>query len=389
MNPTPADIDPAYENFWAGIRRQYAVSDEFINLENGYFSVQSTPVFEAFQRYNALLNQDASRFLRTEYPQRLAAIMQMLSAFTGAGPGELVLTRNLMEAMNILIQGYPFQAGDEVVISSQDYDSVVETFEMVQQRKGIKLARIHLPLDPQDDEEIVTAYQQAITPRTRVILVTHMIHLSGQIVPVAKIAQMARGHGVDVLVDAAHSFAQLDYRLPELNSDFVAVNLHKWLGAPLGVGLLYIRNERIAEIAPLFGDTACAAGDIRKFAHVGTTPPAPILAIEDAITFHHSIGGGNKEARLRYLKDYWTERVRRLGRIEMLTPSASHRACAIAAFHVEGMGSKEVVDYLYEGYRIFTVGRNIEGKAGVRVTPHLYTSIANLDRLIGALEHLA
>ncbi len=389
MNPTPATIDPADEYFWAGVRRQYVLNDEFINLENGYFSVQSTPVFEAFKTYNELINRDGALFLRTAYPQRLSAVMHALSTFTGTEAGELVLTRNLTEAMNILIQGYPFRAGDEVVLSSQDYDSVVEAFEMVRQRKGIWLTHIRLPLDPQDDDEIVAAYEQAITPRTRAILVTHMIHLTGQIVPVAKIAQMARRHGVDVLVDAAHSFAQLDYRLPELESDFVAVNLHKWLGAPLGVGLLYIRKERIADIAPLFGGTACAPGDIGKFAHVGTTPPAPILAIEDAIAFHQSIGGSTKEARLRYLKDYWIERVRGFARIEMLTPAASHRACAIGAFHVKGMASKEVVDYLYDRHRIFTVGRDIEGKAGVRVTPHLYTPIADLDCLIGALECFA
>ena len=384
-----SEINPADEIYWAGIRQQYAVSEDFINLENGYFSVQSKPVFDAFQRYNLLLNQEASFFLRTKYPQRLAAVMQTLADFTGAAVEELVLTRNLMEAMNILIQGYPFQAGDEVVLSSLDYDAVLETFDMMRQRKALKLTHIRLPLNPQDDEEIVACYERAITPKTRVILVTHMIHITGQIVPVAKIVQMARGYGVDVLVDAAHSFAQIDYRLPELDSDFVAVNLHKWLGAPLGVGLLYIRKERIAEIAPLFGDTTCAADDIRKFSHVGTTPPAPILAIEDAIAFHHSIGGKNKEARLRYLKEYWVERVRGLLRIELLTPEASHRSCAIAAFHVQGMEWKQVVDYLFDEHRIFTVGREIEGKAGIRVTPHLYTSTADLDRLIGALQCIA
>lgn len=383
------EINPADEQYWSGIQRQYAVSQDFINLENGFFSLQSTPVFDAFQRHNLLLNQEAAYFLRTKFPQRLASIMQALADFTGAGVDELVLTRNLMEAMNILIQGYPFRAGDEVVLSTQDYDSVAETFDMVSMRKGLKLERVRLPLHPRDDEEIVALYENAITPRTRVLLVTHMIHLTGQIVPVAKICAMARRHGVDVLVDAAHSFAQIDYRMPDLHADFVAVNLHKWLGAPLGVGLLYIRKERIADIAPLFGDTSHAASDIRKFAHVGTTPPAPILAIEDAIAFHHAIGGRNKEARLRYLKDYWTTRVKGYARIELLTPEAAQRSCAIAAFHVKGMMSEQVVSYLFDEHRIFTVGREIEGQAGIRVTPHLYTTIDDLDRLVEALRHFA
>lgn len=385
---TPA-IDPADEHFWSGIRAHYAVSSDFINLENGYFSLQATPVFDAFQRYNDMVNREASRFLRTEFPARVADVMQSLSDFTGAPVEELVLTRNLIEAMNILIQGYPFRPGDEAVLSTQDYESVTETFDMVRQRKGIVLKKIALPLDPQDDTDIVALYENAITPNTRVILVTHMIHLTGQIVPVAKIADMARRHGVDVMVDAAHSFAQVDYRMADLNSDFVAVNLHKWLGAPLGVGLLHIRKERIAHIAPLFGDTSHAPDDIRKFTHTGTTPPAPILAIPDAIAFHHSIGGRNKEARLRYLKQYWTDRVRGFGRIEMLTPLDPQRSCAIAAFCVAGMRSQEVVDYLHHEHGIFTVGHAIEGRQGVRVTPHLYTSTADLDRLVTALQRFA
>lgn len=382
-------VDPADETVWAGVREQYAVSDDFINLENGYFSVQAKPVFDAFQRYNALLNREAAYFLRVQYPKRLASVMQALAEFTGAAVEELVLTRNLVEAMNILIQGYPFQAGDEVVLSSQDYDSVVETFEMVRQRKGIALSKIRLPLHPQTDEEIVALYERAITARTRVLLVTHMIHLTGQLVPVAKIARMARAHGVDVFVDAAHSFAQIEYRLPELASDFVAVNLHKWFGAPLGVGLLYVRRERIADIAPLFGDTTCPIDDIRKLAHVGTTPPAPILAIEDALAFHHRIGGRNKEARLRYLKDYWVSRVRDFRAIELLTPEAPDRSCAIASFRIRGMEAQQVVDYLFDQHRIFTVARNIDGEAGVRVTPHLYNTTKELDRLVQALARFA
>lgn len=381
-------INASDELYWAGIRNQYTLPNDFINLENGYFSVQSRPVFEAFERYNAMVNRQGAHFLRTQYPARIDAVLDALATFTGARTEELVITRNLVEAMNILIQGYPFAAGDEVIHSSQDYDAVVATLQMTAQRKNLKLTAVRLPLHPQSDDEIVAAYEEAITPQTRVILVTHMIHMTGHLVPVAKIARMARARGVDVLVDAAHSFAQIDYRLPELDSEFVAVNLHKWLGAPLGVGLLYIKKKRIAEIAPLYGVKQYTATDIRKFTQIGTTPPAPILAIPDAIAFHHLVGGRNKEARLRYLKDYWMTRVCALPGIESLTPASAERSCAIGAFRVAGVDAQQVTSYLFDQHHIFTVARDIDGAPGVRVTPHLYTTTAELDQLIGALTTL-
>lgn len=384
-----AIIDPADESYWSGIRRQYDVSGEFTNLENGYFSIPALPVLDAFQHYNTQINREGPFFMRRRLPDRLADVMRALSDFTGAGEHELVITRNATEAMNILINGYPFQPGDELVFSTQDYDSVIDTVKMAQKRRGIQLVRIRLPLHPKEDDEIVAAYENAITPRTRVLLVTHMIHLTGQIVPLAKVAQMARARGVDVIADAAHSFAHIDYRLRDLQSDFVGLSLHKWLGAPLGVGLLYVRKERIADIAPLFGDATYADDEIRKLAHFNTMPPAAMLAIPDALAFHNRIGSRNKEARLRYLKNYWVDRVRDFRFLEMLTPDAPQRACAIASFHVKGMTSKQVTDYLYDEHRIYTVGIKIEDKAAVRVTPHLFNSIDDLDRLVGALERFA
>ncbi len=385
----PAQIDPSDETFWSAIRDQYLVSDEFINLENGFFGIPSRPVMDAFERHNRLVNQEGAFFMRTKYPQRLAAAVNALADFTGAAEDELLIVRNPTEAMNILIQGYPFRPDDEVVVGNQDYDSVDETLQMMQQRGRMKLVRISLPCNPKNDDEIVSLYESAITPRTRVLLLTHLLHRTGQILPVARIAQMAQARGIDVLVDAAHSFAHLDYRLPALGSSFVAAHLHKWLGAPLGVGLLYIRRERIRDIAPLLGDTTYPASDIRKLGHFGTTPPAPVLAIEDAIAFHNQIGGKNKEARLRYLKDYWTSRVARLSRIRLMVPENPERSCAIAAFQVHGMEAQQVTDYLFQSHRIFTVAPLVDGKGMVRVTPHLYNTTQDLDCLVAALQRFA
>ena len=381
-------IDPSDETYWAGIRAQYEPSKDFINLENGFFGMPSKPVLKAFEEHNRLVNREAAFFMRTKYPQRLADAVQALAGFSGVAPEEIAIVRNPTEGMNILIQGYSFRPGDEVIIGNQDYDSVVEALEMMQLRGRLKLARVRLPFHPKNDDEIIAAYEQAITPKTRVLVLTHLLHRTGQILPVAKIAQMAQERGIDVFVDAAHSFAHLDYRLPDLNSSFVVAHLHKWLGAPLGVSLLYIRRNRICDIAPLLGDVHYPDTDIRKLAHFGTTPPAPIMAIEDAIAFHNRIGGQNKEARLRYLKERWVSQAKMLPRIELMIPEAPERSCGIAAFRVKDMDAQKVAAWLFEEHRIFTVTTVIDGVDMVRVTPHLYNTTADLDRLIAALRLL-
>ena len=381
-------IDPANEAFWSGVRAQYDPSKDFINLENGFFGMPSRPVLEAFEEHNRLVNREAAFFMRTKYPQRLAGVVKALAEFSGVEPEEIAIVRNPTEGMNILIQGYAFRPDDEVVIGNQDYDSVVEALEMMRQRGRFRLARVRLPFHPKSDDEIIAAYEQAITSKTRVLVVTHLLHRTGQILPVAKIAQMARERGIDVFVDAAHSFAHIDYKLPDLKSSFVVAHLHKWLGAPLGVGLLYIRRERIRDIAPLFGDIWRPDTDIRKLAHFGTVPPAPIMAIEDAIAFHNRIDGRNKEARLRFLKEHWVSRARVLPRIELMIPESPERSCGIAAFRVTDMDAQKVAAWLFEEHRIFTVATVVDGVDVVRVTPHLYSSIEDLDKLVAALGRL-
>jgi selenocysteine lyase/cysteine desulfurase len=384
-----SSIAPDHEESWAAVRQHYAPSPDFINLENGYFGMPSLPVQRAARRYQDEVDQENSYFLRRRFPKRLERVMQALAAFTGVSSEELLVTRNGMESFNILIQGYPFSPGDEVVLAQHDYDSVIETLAMLQLRKGLALVSVDVPLDPASDEEIVAQYEKALTSRTRLLLLTHLVHRTGQIMPVAKIAAMARRRGIDVLVDAAHSLAQLDYRLPELNVQFASFNLHKWVGAPLGVGLLYVAKERIADIEALFGDVSHARGDIKRLGHFSAVPPAPILAIEDALAFHHAIGGRNKEQRLRYLTHYWLERVRPIERVRIFTPSDPNRYCALAAFGIAGLSAAEVVERLMTEHRIFTVVRGIGNEQCVRVTPHLYTSLDDLNALIAAIGALA
>ncbi|QBE63816.1 aminotransferase class V-fold PLP-dependent enzyme [Pseudoduganella lutea] len=387
--PSPLPVAPDDEHYWDTVRHQYAPSPDFINLENGYFGMPAIPVREALRRHQEQVDRENSYFLRVRFPERLERVMAALAAFTGAGRDELLLTRNAMESLNILIQGYPFVAGDGVLLARHDYDSAIDTFGMVAAREALALVTVDVPLDPGSDEEIVALYEAAITARTRLLHVTHVVHRTGQVMPVAKIAAMARRRGIDVIVDGAHSLAHIDYMVPALGAQFAAFNLHKWVGAPLGTGLLYIARERIADIAPLFGDVGHAPGDIVKLGHFSAVPPAPILAIEDALHFHASIGTRNKEARLRYLAGYWMARVRGVLGVRLFTPTDPRRHGALASFGIGGMAARTVAERLMEEHRIFTVVRGIGDEECVRVTPHLYTSLADLDALVAAIRALA
>jgi selenocysteine lyase/cysteine desulfurase len=385
----PAQIAPDDENAWSIVRQQYAPSPDFINLENGYFGMPSLPVRQAVRRYQDELDEQNSYFLRVRFPKGLERVMEALAAFTGVRSEELLVTRNAMESFNILIQGYPFSTGDEVVLAQHDYDSAIETLAMLQARKGLALVSVNLPLDPASDEEILALYEHALTSRTRVLLLTHVVHRTGQIMPVAKIAAMARRRGIDVIVDAAHSLAHLDYRLPDLGVQFATFNLHKWVGAPLGVGLLYVAKERIADIEALFGDVSHARADIRRLGHFSAVPPAPILAVVDALEFHYAIGARNKEQRLRYLTRYWLTRARTIPGVRIFTPSDPNRYGALGAFGIDGIPATQVVERLMSEYQIFTVARGIGQEKCVRVTPHLYTSLQDLDKLVAAIRALA
>ena len=384
----PSTIAAQDEAAWANIRAQFSASSDFINLENGYFGMQAQPVFDAFIQHQQLVHRQNSYFMREHFPQEQEKVMAQLADLCGVSPDELVLTRNLIESMNILLQGFPFAAGDEVLMASHDYVTVLEALSMVAARKQLTLVPVTLPHDPVSDEQIVALYEQKITPNTRAMLITHMLHLTGQILPVAKLVAMAKRHKVEVLLDSAHAFCQLDFRLPDTGAEFITLNLHKWLGAPLGLGLLYVAKHRISEIAPLFGDVSHAAHDINKLGQLGTLAPAPIMTIPDAIAWHQQLGVANKEARLRYLSHYWRSRVETLPALVMMTPRDPARYCAISSFFIEGIDSGQLAARLMQQYRIFTVMRELDGQHIVRVTPHLYTSLADLDALVAALTEI-
>ena len=383
------DILPDDESYWSTIRGQYTRSTGFINLENGYFGMPADPVRTALRRYQDEVDRENAFFLRTRWPSRLAHVKALLAAFTGVAPDELLVTRSAVESLNILLQGYPFEAGDAILMARHDYDSSHDIVRMVAERKALTVVQVDVPYDLEDEDAVAALYADAITPRTRVLLLTHIVHRTGRIMPVARLSALARAQGVDVIVDGAHALAQLDYTIPQLGAPFAAFNLHKWVGAPLGTGLLYIARDRISDIAPLYGDVTFARTRIDKLGHVGTVPPAPIMAVEDALAFHAAIGARNKEARLRWLARRWMDQVADVPGVRLYTPRDPRQHCALGAFGIDGMPAAEVVRRLMDEHRIFTVVRKFGDGECVRVTPHLYTGPEDLDALAAAIRQCA
>ena len=377
------------EDFWAELRRQFALTPDYINLENGYYMMQSRPVLEAFLGHVREVNLAASRYMRTRQSDDKLAARKLLAAMAGCSHEELIITRNTTESLDTVIAGFDWKPGDEAVMAAQDYGAMLDQFKLQARRYGMVNRVVSLPMNPRSDDEIVELYAGAITPKTRLLMVCHMVNITGQILPVRKICDMAHARGVPVMVDGAHAFAQLDFRIPDLDCDYYGASLHKWLGVPLGAGILYVRKDRIPSLWPIYGDAAMADDDIRKLNHTGTHPVHTDLTIQDAIAFHQSIGIRRKEARLRHLQTYWTGQVRGVPGIHLNTPEDPARSCAIANVGLAGMKPGDLSKALLEQYRIWTVAIDGAGVHGARITPGVFTTTAELDALVAALKELA
>ena len=377
------------EAFWGTIRGKYKLTPEYINLENGYYSMQAEPVLEAFIAHVRSINVQASRYMRTRQPDDKLRVRTRLAKMAGVSPGELIITRNTTESLDTVINGYDWKPGDEAVMAAQDYGAMLDMFKLQARRHGIVNKVVSLPLEPQSDDELVRLYASAITPKTRLLMVAHLVNITGHILPVRKIADMAHARGVDVMCDGAHAFGQLAFRIPNLGCDYYGASLHKWLGTPLGAGILYVRQDKIAGLWPIYADESMADTDIRKLNHTGTHPVHTDLGIDDAIDFHESIGAERKEARLRYIQRYWTSRVRDVPNVLVNTPTDPKRSCAIANVGVRGIAPADLAKMLFERYKVFTVAIDTANVHGVRVTPQLFTTPKELDVLVRALRELA
>lgn len=385
---SPAEL-ALRSDFWTELRGKYRLRPDYVNLENGYYSMMAEPVLEALVGHIREVNFEAAHYMRTRAADEKLAARKALASVARCSVDEVAITRNTTESLDLVIAGHDWKRGDEAVMAEQDYGTMLEMFEQVGRRHGVRCRRVSVPLDPRSDEEVVELYASAINERTRLLMVSHMINITGHILPVRKICDMAHARGVAVMVDGAHAFAHLDFALPDLGCDYYGASLHKWLGCPLGAGLLYIRRERIPGLWPLLAPPPKAADDIARLNHTGTYPAHIDLALRDAIAFHESIGIERKSARLRHLQNFWTSRVRGRPRLRVNTPSDPARSCGIANVGIEGIAPADLARRLLEEHRIYTVAIDVANVHGVRVTPHLYTSEGELEQLVAALLALA
>ncbi|MGE5106272.1 MAG: aminotransferase class V-fold PLP-dependent enzyme [Sphingobacteriales bacterium] len=376
------------ENFWEGIRTGYRLKPDYINLENGYYCFLPQQTLENYINHVREINYQGSYYMRTVQWDNKKAMANKLAAVAGCLPEELVITRNATESLDMIIGGIHWQAGDEAVMAEQDYGSMLEMFKQVARRYGVVNKIISIPNHPANDEEIINLYASAITEKTKLLMVCHMVNITGQILPVRKICDMAHSKGVSVMVDGAHAFAHIQYSIPDLHCDYYGASLHKWLSVPLGAGLLYVKKENISKIWPLLAEGDKKEDDISRLNHIGTHPVHTDLTIADSIDYYLKIGPERKEARLRYLQHYWTDKVRRLPNVVVNTPADQTRCCGIANAGIKNMKPGDLADILMKKYKIYTVAIDYANVQGCRIAPNIYTTPTELDQLVKALTEL-
>lgn len=379
----------ADEDYWSVIQQSFTVNSNLIILNNGGVSPSPRIVQEAVERYNRLSNEGPSYYMWRILDQGREPLRQKLAILAGCSPEQIAVNRNATEALNTVIYGLELKAGDEVIGTKQDYPNMINAYRQRAQREGIVYTQLNFNFPIENDEEIVSAFERAITPKTKLLHITHVINWVGQILPVRKISQMAHRHGVEVIVDGAHSFGLIDFKIPDLECDYFGTSLHKFLSAPIGSGMLWIRKEKIEKIWPLVCNDKPRSADIRKFETLGTRSFPIEQGIGEAVNFQNAIGSKRKEDRIRYLKNYWAQRVKDIPKVKIHTSFKPEYSCAICGVSIDGMTPGEVDSALFTNYKIHTVGIVWENISCVRITPHVYTRLQDLDKLVMAIEEIA
>lgn len=391
---TPAVVarDEAY---WNRVAAHYRVSADFTNLEAGYFGMMAAPVLVEYHRQIDRVNRESSRYARGAWNEESATALARLADFLGAAPEELVSTRNATEALQRLIVQYNgLRPGDEVMYADLDYGAMQFAMDALAELRGVSVVRIDFP-EPATRDNVMAMYADALQrhARVRLLLLTHLNNKTGLIIPTGEIVALAREHGADTIVDAAHSFGQCDLTLADIGADFVGLNLHKWLGAPIGAGAMYIKADRLPDIDRMLGDDG-SLDRIESRMHTGTANFATWLTVPAALDFHDSVGPAYQAARRRHLRDRWVEAVRGTPGIDILTPDDADLVAAITSFRLHGRTGREenqaIVRELFEQHRLFTVWRTGLARGDcVRVTPALYNTPEDTARLAAALTAMA
>lgn len=382
-------------DFWRRIARLYDLPAGVVQLENGYFGVMARPVRAAFAAHVERVNRDGSFYARQLYESDLAAARARAAQALGVAPEEIVFTRGATEALQALIGGYAkLRPGDGVLYADLDYDSMQTAMAWLAQRRGAVPVTIALP-EPATRQGLIDAYAQAFEahPNIRLVLLTHLSHRTGLVLPIAEIVALARSRGIDCIVDSAHAWGQIPFSLAQMDADFVGLNAHKWIGAPIGVGILYCRKSRIRDLENFMGEPG-PVDSLEAKVHTGTANFAAFLTLPDALDFHDSIGAARKAERLRALRDRWAEPLRDHPAFEILTPADPALSGGLTSFRLRGQTRPEdaraLAQRLLDTYKIFTVARfGVARGACVRVTPSVFTSEDDIDRLLAALRDIA
>lgn len=379
----------ADEDFWATIQQSFSITRGIVNLNNGGVSPSPRIVTEAFVRYT-WQQEDATAYTMWQILEPQSETVRAgLAEIFGCDTEEIAITRNASESLETLLFGLDLKSGDEILTTTQDYGRMINTLKQRERREGLKLNLIPIPIAPKDINDLATPFERAITPRTKMIMMAHQINLTGQIMPVRKVCEMARARGIETIVDGAHAFAQFDFKRDDLQCDYYGSSLHKWLYAPKGTGLLYVKKDKIPKVWPLMASDEKQTADIRKYEEIGTHSAAMKLAIGEAIAFHNAIGGKRKEARLRYLSRYWMNKLTDVPKIGFNTSFDDDQSCAIANVKVDGIDPVKIGSYLMSKHKIFTTPIVHPEFTGIRITPNVYTMLWELDRFCKHMTEIA
>ena len=377
------------EKLWETVRSHYTLKNEYINLESGYYNIIPNPVLNHFIDHVKHVNIEGSYYMRNSLNDDKDRVTLELSELVGSTPDQIAITRNATESLDLIISGFPWKKGDEAIYAKQDYGTMKEMFEQISNRYGVVNKIISIPNHPKNDKEIVSLYESQITRKTKLIMVCHMINITGQILPIKKICKMAHSYGVEVMVDGAHCVGHFNFSIDELNCDYYGSSLHKWLATPLGAGLLYVNKKSTHKIWPLLANGNINKKDIKRLNHIGTHPVHTDLAISNSIDYLNWIGIERKEKRMRFLQRYWSDKLRNQKNIVVNTPEDITRSCGIGNVGVTNISPSQMSNLLFDKYNIFTVAIDYANVKGCRISPNIFTTIKELDKFVDSVKEIS
>ena len=377
------------DELWKTVRSHYTLKDEYINLESGYYNIIPDPILDHFINHVKHVNIEGSYYMRKDLNKNKDRVTSELANLVGSTPDQIAITRNATESLDLVISGFPWKKGDEAIYAKQDYGTMKEMFVQISDRYGVVNKIISVPNHPKNDEEIVSLYESQISSKTKLIMVCHMINITGQILPIKKICEMAHSYGVEVMVDGAHCVGHFDFSIDDFNCDYYGSSLHKWLATPLGAGLLYVNKNKTHRIWPLLANGNTDKSDIKRLNHIGTHPVHTDLAISNSIDYIKWIGMERKENRMRFLQRYWSDQLRNIKNVVVNTPIDMQRSCGIGNVGLTNMSPSKMENILFDKYNIFTVAIDYANVKGCRISPNIFTTTEELDIFVKAVKEMS